>query len=89
MKPVPKVTTSDFLRVFLQEVPAPERQGLNRQYTTHADRQRVHAEFKSLWKSGLGDLFECPSDNDLFTFLNVEVGHATYPYGRRRFTRQS
>jgi hypothetical protein len=68
---IPKVSNSDILQAFIQEVPEAQRPAVERNYATHADRLRVHAELKALWQENLGHLFECPQDNDLFTFLKM------------------
>jgi hypothetical protein len=68
---IPKVSNTDILRAFLEDVPAAEQRELQRKYVTHDDRRRVHAEFKQMWIDELGQVFECPSDDDLFTFLKI------------------
>jgi hypothetical protein len=68
---IPKVTNNDILRAFLQEVPAAEQAAFQRNYTTHADRLRVHSEFRQMWINELGQLFETPDDDQLFKWLKI------------------
>jgi hypothetical protein len=68
---IPKVSNTEILSAFLEGVPARHRHELQRQYVTHTDRLRVHAEFKQLWINELGTLFETPGDNQFFKWLSI------------------
>ena len=68
---IPKISTGDYLRDFLQEVPASEHPAVQRQYETHEDRLRLLAQFKQIWNEQLGHLFEVPDDDQLFRWFKI------------------
>jgi len=68
---IPKVSTSDYLREFLEQVPAAQHPAVARNYATHTDRLELLGQFKACWHEHLGHLFECPSDGQLFKWLKI------------------
>jgi hypothetical protein len=69
---IPKVTAIDYLTAFTDgdesNQPQTRRQ---RRLANHKDALRLLAEFKECWQAHLGDLFEVPTDNQIFKWFQI------------------
>ena len=71
MTTLPKVSSADYLRAFIEATPDSPQPQIPRPAESHADRLELLAEFKFSWDEQLGHLFEIPSDPQLWKWLQI------------------
>jgi len=69
---VPKVTTTDYLNACTDGDESNQPQTRHqRRLANHKDALRLLAEFKECWQVHLGDLFEIPTDRQIFKWFQI------------------